>query len=197
MFRVFCFIVNIRVYEFQILRRFLDLGHRLPLPQAVLINGRANWTTFTVEQGLLFVFLFLSMLFVFLINWNISASKLTFYILTGKTYRLRISNVGLENTLNFRIQDHTMKLVEVEGTHTLQTSYSSIDVHVGQSYSVLITADQAPKDFHIVASTRFTEKILTSTAVLHYSNSQGSLSDVIPGGPTEIDWSIQQARSIR
>ncbi|CAK8576787.1 unnamed protein product [Lathyrus sativus] len=148
-----------------ILRRFLDLGHRLPLPQAVLINGRANWTTFTVEQG--------------------------------KTYRLRISNVGLENTLNFRIQDHTMKLVEVEGTHTLQTSYSSIDVHVGQSYSVLITADQAPKDFHIVASTRFTEKILTSTAVLHYSNSKQSVSDAIPGGPTEVDWSIQQARSIR
>lgn len=108
-------------------------------------------------------------------------------------YRLRISNVGLENTLNFRIQDHTMKLVEVEGTHTLQTSYSSIDVHVGQSYYVLVTADQAPKDFQIVASTKFTEKILTSTAVLHYSNSQQSLSGVILSGPTEIDWSIQQA----
>jgi hypothetical protein len=91
-----------------------------------------------------------------------------------------------------------MKLVEVEGTHTVQTSYSSIDVHVGQSYSVLITADQGPKDYYIVASTRFTNRTLTSTAALHYSNSQQPLSGPIPGGPTtQIDWSIQQARSIR
>ncbi|XP_061343703.1 L-ascorbate oxidase homolog [Gastrolobium bilobum] len=148
------------------LRTILDLGHRLPFPQAVLVNGRANGTTFTVEQG--------------------------------KTYRLRISNVGLQNTLNLRIQGHDMKLVEVEGTHTMQTTFSSIDVHVGQSYSVLITADQAPRDYYIAVSTRFTNKILTSTAILHYSNSQQPVSGPIPGGPTtQIDWSIKQARSIR
>lgn len=148
------------------LRKVLDFGHKLPLPQAVLINGHANGTSFTVEQG--------------------------------KTYRLRISNVGLEHTLNFRIQGHIMKLVEVEGTHTVQTSYDSLDVHVGQSYSVLITADQAPKDYYIVVSTRFTNRVLTSTAALHYSNSQQPLSVPIPAGPTtQIDWSIQQARSIR
>lgn len=93
---------------------------------------------------------------------------------TDKTYRLRISNVGLKNSLNFRIQDNKMTLVEIEGTHTLQTTYSSLDVHVGQSYSVLITADQYPKDYYyIVVSTRFTRTVLTSTAILHYSNSLG------------------------
>ncbi|KAE9616414.1 hypothetical protein Lal_00034846 [Lupinus albus] len=148
------------------LKSILDFGHRLPFPQAVLINGRSNGTSFTVEQG--------------------------------KTYRLRISNVGLQNTLNFRIQGHELKLVEVEGTHTIQTTYSSIDVHVGQSYSVLITADQAPKDYYIVASTRFTDKVIISTASLHYSNSQQPISGPIPDGPTtQIDWSINQARSIR
>jgi len=117
---------------------------------------------------------------------------------TGKTCRLRISNVGLQHTLNFRIEGHSMKLVEVEGTHTIQTTYSSLDVHVGQSYSVLFTADQAPKDYYIAVSTRFTDKIITSTAILHYSNSQQSVSGQIPGGPTDqINWSIQQARSIR
>ena len=117
---------------------------------------------------------------------------------TGKTYRLRITNVGLENSLNFRIQGHKMKLVEVEGTHTVQTTYSSIDVHVGQSYSVLVTADQTPQDYYIAVSTRFTNKVLTSTAILHYSNSARQVSGPIPGGPTtEIDWSLNQARSIR
>ncbi|CAA6656065.1 unnamed protein product [Spirodela intermedia] len=37
---------------------------------------------------------------------------------------------------------HKMKLIEVEGTHTLQETYSSVDVHVGQSLSVLVTTDQ-------------------------------------------------------
>lgn len=44
--------INMSFYEFQRLRKVLDFGHRLPFPQAVLINGRANGTTFTVEQGL-------------------------------------------------------------------------------------------------------------------------------------------------
>lgn len=106
--------------------------------------------------------------------------------------------MGLQNSLNFRIQGHQMKLVEVEGTHTVQTTYSSLDVHVGQSYSVLITADQAPQDYYIAVSTRFTNRVLTSTAVLHYSNSVRRVSGPIPSGPTtQIDWSINQARSIR
>lgn len=121
-----------------------------------------------------------------------------FIFFTGKTYRLRISNVGLENSLNFRIQGHIMKLVEVEGTHTVQTIYESLDVHVGQSYSVLVTMDQAAQDFYIVSSTRFTDKILSTTATLHYSNSNKAVSGPIPAGPTDqIDWSLSQARSIR
>ncbi|OMO91960.1 Cupredoxin [Corchorus olitorius] len=50
----------------------------------------------------------------------------------------------------------------------------------------------------MVASTRFTDKILTSTATLHYSNSNTPVSGPLPGGPTdEIDFSLNQARSIR
>eukprot|EP00262_Sarcandra_glabra_P010520 TRINITY_DN25808_c0_g1_i1.p1 TRINITY_DN25808_c0_g1~~TRINITY_DN25808_c0_g1_i1.p1 ORF type:complete len:541 (-),score=11.53 TRINITY_DN25808_c0_g1_i1:241-1863(-) len=116
----------------------------------------------------------------------------------GKTYRLRISNVGLQNSLNFRIQGHRMTLVEVEGTHTLQSSYSSIDVHVGQSVSVLVTCDQPGQDYYIVVNTRFTSPIITTTGVLHYSNSAGPVSGPPPGGPTiQIDFSINQARSFR
>lgn len=116
----------------------------------------------------------------------------------GKTYRLRISNVGLQNSLNFRIQNHRMKLVEVEGTHTLQTMFSSLDVHVGQSYSVLITADQSPRDYYVVVSSRFTNKIITTTGVLRYSGSSTPASGQLPGGPTiQVDWSLNQARAIR
>lgn len=91
-----------------------------------------------------------------------------------------------------------MKLIEVEGSHTVQNSYSSLDVHVGQSYSVLVTANQPAKDYYVVVSSRFTSKVLTTTAVLHYRNSFTKVSGNPPGGPTtEINWSINQARSIR
>ncbi|KDP47151.1 hypothetical protein JCGZ_00042 [Jatropha curcas] len=149
------------------LKAILDRGHRLPFPDGILINGRGPNATYFTFEQ-------------------------------GKTYRLRISNVGLQNSLNFRIQGHTMKLVEVEGTHTVQTTYSSLDVHVGQSYSVLVTADQPPQNYYIAVSTRFTSKVLTTTAILHYSNSNKQVSGPIPGGPTtQINWSLNQARSIR
>ncbi|KAG9144429.1 hypothetical protein Leryth_022936 [Lithospermum erythrorhizon] len=153
--------------DHKVLRTILDRGRKLPNPDGILINGRGS-------------------------------NGFSLNVEQGKTYRLRISNVGLQNSLNFRIQGHKMKLVEVEGTHTLQTTLSSLDVHVGQSYSVLVTADQAPQDYYIVASSRFTSKILTTTGVLHYANSNKRVSGPIPGGPTiQVDWSLNQARSIR
>ncbi|XP_042485221.1 L-ascorbate oxidase homolog [Macadamia integrifolia] len=149
------------------LQGILDSGNDLPMPDGLLINGR---------------------------GWN----GYTFAIDQGKTYRFRISNVGLTTSVNFRIQGHLLTLVEVEGSHTVQNTYSSLDVHLGQSYSVLVTADQPGQDYYIVVSTRFTTPVLTTTAILHYSNSAGSVSGAPPGGPTtEIDWSLNQARSIR
>jgi FtsP/CotA-like multicopper oxidase with cupredoxin domain len=119
-------------------------------------------------------------------------------IYAGKTYRFRISNVGLSTSLNIRFQGHMMKLVEVEGSHSMQSLYSSLDVHLGQSYSLLVTADQRAFDYSIVVSTRFTSTILTTTAVLHYRNSGGKAPGGLPGGPTiQIDYSLNQARSIR
>ncbi|KAH7523442.1 L-ascorbate oxidase homolog [Ziziphus jujuba] len=149
------------------LKAHLDRGKRLPFPDGILINGRGP-------------------------------NGYTLTVEQGKTYRLRISNVGLQNSLNFRIQNHKLKLVEVEGTHTLQTTYSSLDVHVGQSYSVLLTADQPGEDYYIVVSSRFTSQVLTTTGYLHYTNSAGRVTGPPPGGPTiQIDWSLNQARSIR
>lgn len=116
----------------------------------------------------------------------------------GKTYRMRISNVGTSTSLNFRIQGHKMLMVETEGSHTVQNLYENLDVHVGQSYSVLVTTDQTPGDYYMVASTRFTNPVLTGIGVLHYVNSPSRVSGPLPGGPTiQIDYSLNQARTIR
>ncbi|VFQ94364.1 unnamed protein product [Cuscuta campestris] len=92
-----------------------------------------------------------------------------------------------------------MRLVEVEGTHTQHVDLQSIDVHVGQSYSVLLTADQAATDYYFVVYTPFTpEKVLLTTAVLHYANQSARrpvFRDFRP--PDHLNWSIHQARSIK
>ncbi|XP_021719725.1 L-ascorbate oxidase homolog isoform X1 [Chenopodium quinoa] len=127
-------------------------------------------------------------------GWN----GYTFTVEQGRTYRFRISNVGTATSINFRIAGHKLKLVEVEGTHTMQTSYTSLDIHLGQSYSVLVTADQPPVDYYVVVSSRFTKPVLTTTAVLHYRNSWKKVSGPLPPGPTtQIGWSLNQAHSIR
>uniref|UniRef100_J3ML92 Plastocyanin-like domain-containing protein n=1 Tax=Oryza brachyantha TaxID=4533 RepID=J3ML92_ORYBR len=149
------------------LKYMLDSGKALGFPDGLLINGR-SWDGYTFD------------------------------VQQGRTYRFRISNVGLSTSLNVRFQGHTMKLVEVEGSHTMQTAYSSLDVHLGQSYSVLLTADQPAYDYAVVVSTRFTSRIISTTAVLRYSGSAGKAPVPLPGGPTiQIDWSLNQARSIR
>ncbi|CAL5394168.1 unnamed protein product [Camellia sinensis] len=148
------------------LKAILDGGNNLPFPDGLLINGRGS-------------------------------NGFTFTVDQGKTYRFRISNVGLTTSINFRIQGHKMLLVEVEGTHTLQNTYDSLDIHLGQSYSVLVTADQPAQDYSMVVSTRFTSPVLSATSIFHYSNSAGSVSGPPPGGPTtQIDWSLNQARSV-
>ncbi|KAL0321996.1 UNVERIFIED_CONTAM: L-ascorbate oxidase [Sesamum calycinum] len=106
----------------------------------------------------------------------------------GKTYMLRISNIGLSISCNFRIQDHKLKLVEVEGSHVLQNIYDSLDIHVGQSVTVLVTLDQPVKDYYIAVDGRFSAIFYGATAVVYYNNSGTPVHPPVPDGPpNEVD----------
>lgn len=85
----------------------------------------------------------------------------------------------------------------------MQQNYTNMDIHVGQSYSFLVTMDQnASTDYYIVATQRFVNfsgSRAIGVAILHYSNSQGPASGPLPDPPNEYDatFSMTQARSIR
>ncbi|XP_027155682.1 monocopper oxidase-like protein SKS1 [Coffea eugenioides] len=121
----------------------------------------------------------------------------------GKTYRFRISNVGTTFSLNFRIQNHKLLLVETEGSYTDQILLDSLDVHVGQSYSVLVTMDQNVADYYIVASPKLVDETnqasLVAVAVLHYNGSNTPPNGPLPKGldPFDILSSMHQAKQIR
>ncbi|XP_054810212.1 L-ascorbate oxidase homolog [Prosopis cineraria] len=131
-----------------------------------------------------------------LINGQRSSSVFTGQ--PGKTYKLRVSNVGIATSINLRIEGHAMKLIEVEGSHTMQEMYDSLDVHVGQSVTVLVTLNASPKDYYIVASGRFIRKNLTAVAALRYEGSNIRLSGPLPPAPSfQFHGSMKQARTIR
>ncbi|CAH2071447.1 unnamed protein product [Thlaspi arvense] len=168
------------------LRKALDDGKDLGMPDGVLINGKGpyQYNKTLVPDG---------------IDYE------TITVHPGKTYRLRVSNVGISTSLNFRIQGHNLVLAESEGSYTVQQNYTSLDIHVGQSYSFLVTMDQnASSDYYIVASARVVNETIwrrvTGVGILHYTNSKGKASGHLPPGPQdEFDktFSMNQARSIR
>ncbi|XP_059450220.1 monocopper oxidase-like protein SKS1 [Corylus avellana] len=168
------------------LRSALDAGNDLGMPDGVLINGKGpyQYNTTLVPDGIQYE---------------------TIQVDPGKTYRVRVHNVGVSTCLNFRIQNHFLTLAETEGFYTVQQNFTDLDIHVGQSYSFLVTMDQnASSDYYIVASARFVNESLwqrvTGVAVLHYSNSKGPATGPLPDPPNDIyDKSrpINQALSIR
>lgn len=135
--------------------------------------------------------------------WRFLNTDMNPFVPTGKTYRLRISNVGNALSLNFRIQNHKLLLVETEGSYTNQILLDSLDIHVGQSYSVLVTADQNEADYYMVASSKLNSNStlgsLKGVGVLHYSNSNTPVTGPLPVGPNphDIEFSINQAKSVR
>ncbi|XP_021909642.1 monocopper oxidase-like protein SKS1 [Carica papaya] len=168
------------------LRTVLDSGKDLGMPDGVLINGKGpyRYNNTLVPEGI---------------------EHETIQVDPGKTYRLRVHNVGISTSLNFRIQNHNMLLVETEGYYTVQQNYTSFDIHVGQSTSFLVTMDQnASSDYYIIASARFVNESVwqrvTGVAILHYSNSKGPASGPLPQPGTDVynPWSaMSQPRAIR
>ncbi|KAK9944567.1 hypothetical protein M0R45_010128 [Rubus argutus] len=166
------------------LRKNVESGTNLGIPDGVLINGVGpfRFDDTIVPDGFPF---------------------LTINVEPGKTYRFRVHNVGISTSLNFRIQNHNLLLVETEGSYTVQQNYANMDIHVGQSFSFLVTMDQnASSDYYVVASPRFVNSSwarATGVAILHYTNSQGPASGPLPDPPNDYDtyFSMNQARSIR
>ncbi|CAH8383628.1 unnamed protein product [Eruca vesicaria subsp. sativa] len=168
-----------------VLRSVLDSGEELGMPDGVLINGKGPYKyNSSVPDGIQYE---------------------TVNVDPGKTYRIRVHNVGISTSLNLRIQNHKLLLVETEGRYTLQTNFSDFDIHVGQSYSFLVTMDQnASSDYYIVASARFVDEEVwqrvTGVGILHYSNSKGPASGPLPVPSTDVShpWSVMnQQRAIK
>lgn len=69
----------------------------------------------------------------------------------GKTYLLRLINIGAFVAQYFYIEDHTFKIVEIDGVYVDATEASHLYISVAQRYSILVTMkNSTEKNYPIV-----------------------------------------------
>ncbi|KAJ6036778.1 Iron transport multicopper oxidase fetC [Penicillium herquei] len=85
----------------------------------------------------------------FLFNDTTLGSNLS--VEPGKTYLLRLVNIGAFVAQYFYIEDHSFQIVEIDGVYTEPTEASILYIAVAQRYSVLVTMkNSTEKNYPIV-----------------------------------------------
>ncbi|XP_021714136.1 L-ascorbate oxidase-like [Chenopodium quinoa] len=104
-------------------------------PQSLLIQGRGNFNCSAVSIA--------SDPDV----CNATRPECTPFALTvvpGKTYRLRIASLTSLSALNFEIEGHNMTVVEADGHFVEPFVVKNLFIYSGETYSVLVKANQDP-----------------------------------------------------
>ncbi|KAG9138321.1 hypothetical protein Leryth_001526 [Lithospermum erythrorhizon] len=72
------------------------------------------------------------------------SSPHTLIVVPGKTYRLRIGSLTSLAALSFEIEGHNMTVVETDGHNVEPFVVQNLFIYSGETYSVLVTANQDP-----------------------------------------------------
>lgn len=91
-------------------------------------------------------------------------------VVPGKTYRLRIGSLTALSALSFEIEGHNMTVVEADGHYVEPFVVKNLFIYSGETYSVLIKADQDPSRNYWAASKIVSRPSNTSAAlaILNY-----------------------------
>ncbi|GKV25325.1 hypothetical protein SLEP1_g34780 [Rubroshorea leprosula] len=106
-------------------------------PQSLLIHGKGRFNcskliTTSLDAGICNV-----------TNPECS-SPFTLTVVPGKQYRLRISSLTALSALSFQIEGHNMTIVEADGYFVEPVVVQNLFIYSGETYSVLVKADQDP-----------------------------------------------------
>jgi len=65
----------------------------------------------------------------------------------GKKYRVRLINTSADNAIRVSLDGHTMQIMTSDFVPVQPITQSSIMMHIGQRYDVVVTADQAADNY--------------------------------------------------
>ncbi|KAL6554837.1 hypothetical protein OROGR_006095 [Orobanche gracilis] len=149
-------------------------------PQSILIQGRGkfNCSTTGIESGLC----------------NATSPECVPYALTvvpGKTYRLRVGSLTALSALSFEIEGHNMTVVEADGHYVEPFVVKNLFIYSGETYSVLIEADQEPSRNYWASAKVVSRKNTTPNglAIFNYypNHPRRSPPTIAPVGPNWDD----------
>ncbi|KAJ1412857.1 Multicopper oxidase, type 1 [Sesbania bispinosa] len=111
-------------------------------PQSLLIHGKGRFncsTTPNLKTGICN-------------TSNPECSPFVQTVIPGKTYRLRVASLTALSALSFQIEGHNMTVVEADGHYVEPFVVQNLFIYSGETYSVLVKADQDPSRNYWITS---------------------------------------------
>ncbi|XP_054816633.1 L-ascorbate oxidase-like [Prosopis cineraria] len=161
-------------------------------PQSLLINGRGRFNCSLLGSSSS-------------VNEVCKAtdSECSPYVLTvepGKTYRLRIGSLTSLSSLSFQIEGHKMIVVEADGHYVEPFEVENLYIYSGETYSVLLKANQDPSRNYWITTNVVSRKPSTplGLAILNYfpNHPKRKPTTVPPPGPVWNDSSSRLSQSL-
>lgn len=119
----------------------------------------------------------------------------------NKTYRLRVASTTSLASLNLAVGNHKLTVVEADGNYVDPFAVDDIDLYSGDSYSVLLTADQDPSsNYWVSVGVRGRlPKTAPALAVLNYRPNAASKLPALapPATPAWNDYGHSKAFTYR
>ncbi|CAG8526683.1 474_t:CDS:2 [Diversispora eburnea] len=145
-----------------------------PVPDAILISGAGQYNCSSPAAGK---------------NCNSKVTPATYNVKKGKKYRFRIINTSAYAFFFFTIDNHPLKIIEVEGTPVKDTDAATVKVlpiHIAQRYSVIVDCNQPIANYYIRAiipdiclprsndTINYNSPITNATGILHYDGADSN-----------------------
>lgn len=158
-------------------------------PKSILIHGRGRFNCSTPSTD------------TTLCNaTNPQCTPYSMTVVPGMTYRLRIGSLTALAALSFEIEGHNMTVVEADGHYVEPFVVQNLFIYSGETYSVLIKADQDPTRNYWV-STKVVSRDSTTPnglGILNYypNHPRRNPPTVPPPGPHWNDVAPRVAQSV-
>ncbi|KAN0114014.1 laccase [Russula decolorans] len=106
-------------------------------------------------------------------------------VIQGKRYRFRLVSISCDPSFLFSIDNHTMTVIEVEGTNVQPLPIDAVEIFAGQRYSVVVTANQPVSNYWIralpnIGAGGYNFDNYTNVAVLRYQGYPGAPNQFPP-----------------
>ncbi|XP_021651094.2 L-ascorbate oxidase isoform X1 [Hevea brasiliensis] len=157
-------------------------------PQSLLINGKGKYNcSLLTTPG----------------ACNATNPQCSPHVLTvvpGKTYRLRIGSLTALSALSFEIEGHDITVVEADGSYVEPFVVRNLYIYSGETYSVLVKANQDPSRNYWITINVVSRKPATPTGLAifnYYPNHPQKPPPTVPTtGPLWNDTTSRLAQSI-